>query len=60
MNVTDMGSFSKHAFAEPNIFYGRTPQFRLVRVESDHDIVGATLGIKIEKANKTALVGSLL
>ena len=45
---------------EPNIFYGRTPQFRLARIESQRDIVGATVSVKIIDANKTALLGRLL
>ena len=42
---------------EPNIYYGRTAHFRLVRIPSGHDIVGQLLPVEITEANATALVG---
>lgn len=45
---------------EPGIFYGRTDQFRLVRVKSSRDLVGHVLNVKISDANKTALVGEMI
>lgn len=42
---------------EPNIYYGRTAHFRLVRIPSRHDIVGQLLPVEITEANATALVG---
>lgn len=44
---------------EPQIYYGRTDHFRLVRVFSQADIVGKMLTVKIITANATALVGQL-
>ncbi len=41
-------------------YYGRTEHFRLVKVASNRDIVGKMLPVKIESANKTALIGRLL
>ena len=43
---------------EPGIFYGRTDQFRLVRIPSGRDLVGETVRVKIVESNKTALVGT--
>ena len=45
---------------EDDVYYGRTPQFRLVRIKSQRDLVGRTVQAKIIQANKTALVGELL
>lgn len=45
---------------ERGVYYGRTPHFRLVRVSSDENVVGATRNVKIEASNKIALVGSLV
>lgn len=44
---------------EPDVYYGRTQQFRLVRVKSGRNLVGQTLIATITEANKTALVGRL-
>lgn len=44
----------------PGMYYGRTPQYRLVRVASSSDIVGMTIPILITGSCKTALEGSLL
>jgi tRNA-2-methylthio-N6-dimethylallyladenosine synthase len=41
-------------------YYGRTEQFRLVKVEANRSLVGQTLPIRITEANKTALVGKLI
>ncbi|MFW7380342.1 MAG: tRNA (N6-isopentenyl adenosine(37)-C2)-methylthiotransferase MiaB [Oligoflexus sp.] len=45
---------------DENVYYGRTPQFRLVKIPSGRDIVGETVQVKIEDANKTALLGKLI
>ncbi len=45
---------------DPRFYYGRTEQFRLVKIPSQHDIVGQNLAVEILDANKTALVGRLL
>ena len=44
---------------EENIYYGRTPHFRLVRISSTRDITGATLQVLIIAANATSLVGEI-
>lgn len=44
---------------EPGIYYGRTPEFRLVRVPSGRDLVGQLVSVTITEANQTALVGRL-
>ncbi len=44
---------------EPGTFYGRTEQFRLVKVASDRNLLGETVSVVIEDANKTALIGRL-
>jgi tRNA-2-methylthio-N6-dimethylallyladenosine synthase len=41
-------------------YYGRTPEFRLVQVMTDQDVLGKTLPVTIRTANKTALVGDLV
>lgn len=45
---------------EPGIFYGRTPEFRLVRIASQRDLVGELVKAEIVEANQTALVGRLI
>ncbi|SMF79267.1 tRNA (N6-isopentenyl adenosine(37)-C2)-methylthiotransferase MiaB [Pseudobacteriovorax antillogorgiicola] len=45
---------------EPGIFYGRTEQFRLVRIPSGRNLVGQMVHVEIIGANKTALVGKLV
>lgn len=45
---------------EPHVFYGRTPHFRLVRIDSQRDITGKLVQVEITKANKTALEGLLI
>ena len=45
---------------EPGVFYGRTEQFRLVRIPSQRDLVGKMVRVKITESNKTALVGQLI
>ncbi len=45
---------------EPGIYYGRTEQFRLVRVRSTRNLIGLELGVKVINGNKTALEGSLI
>lgn len=44
----------------PGLYYGRTEHFRLVRVPAGRDLVGQCLPVRVEDANKTALVGSLV
>ncbi|NRA64701.1 MAG: tRNA (N6-isopentenyl adenosine(37)-C2)-methylthiotransferase MiaB [Pseudobacteriovorax sp.] len=45
---------------EPGVFYGRTEQFRLLRAQSESDLVGKTMNVRVTEANKTALVGDLI
>jgi len=45
---------------EQNVFYGRTPSFRLAKVAANRNILGAMVGVKIESANKIALAGTLI
>ncbi len=45
---------------EPGVYYGRTQQFRLVRVRAGRDLVGHELDVMITDGNKTALVGELI
>ncbi len=45
---------------EPGVFYGRTEQFRLVRIPAARDLVGHLVPVEIIDANKTALVGKLI
>jgi len=45
---------------EPNVWYGRTPHFRLVRVKSNRELSGVTATVRIDNANKTALEGMLV
>ena len=44
----------------PNVYYGRTEHFRLVRIDSAENLVGQLVPVKITDANKTALVGKTL
>ncbi len=45
---------------EPNVWYGRTPHFRLVRARSERQLAGVTAQVRILTANKTALEGELI
>ncbi|RZA23251.1 MAG: TRAM domain-containing protein, partial [Proteobacteria bacterium] len=45
---------------EPGTYYGRTEQFRLVRVASNRNLIGKMAVVEITEANKTALVGRLI
>ncbi|HYX40011.1 MAG TPA: tRNA (N6-isopentenyl adenosine(37)-C2)-methylthiotransferase MiaB [Oligoflexus sp.] len=45
---------------EANVYYARSEQFRLVKIASDHDLVGKIVNVEIIDANKTALVGRLV
>lgn len=45
---------------EPGIYYGRTPEFRLVRVASGRDLVGQCHQVEIIDGNQTALVGQII
>ena len=44
----------------PGQYYGRTPHFRLVRVESGRDVIGECLPVEILDATKTSLAGRLV
>jgi len=44
---------------KPGHYYGRTEHYRLVRVESQVDLVGKTLPVKIHEGNKISLLGRL-
>ncbi len=45
---------------EPDVYYARTEQFRLIRIASKHDLVGKVAQVEVIDANKTALVGRLI
>ena len=45
---------------ESDVYYGKTDQFRLVRVPSSRDIVGRTVAVRMTDANKTGLSGQLI
>lgn len=45
---------------DPKYYFGRSEQFRLVKVPATRDLVGKKLDVKIEKANLTALEGTLV
>lgn len=45
---------------EPGVYYGRTEQFRLVRIPANRDLVGKLVDVEIVESNKTALVGKLI
>lgn len=45
---------------EDDCYYGRTEQFRLVKIASGRDLVGRMVDVEITQANKTALVGQLI
>ncbi len=45
---------------EPDVYYARTEQFRLVKVASGRNLVGKTVAVEIIDANKIALVGRLV
>ena len=45
---------------EGGVFYGRTQQFRLVRVKSVDSLVGQLLPVEIKNCNKVALEGILV
>lgn len=44
----------------PGQYYGRTPHFRLVRVDSGRDVIGQCLPVEILDATKTSLAGRLV
>lgn len=44
---------------EAGVYYGRTPQFHLVRVKSGRNIIGMELPVKVLTCNKVALSGEL-
>lgn len=45
---------------QAGMMYGRTEQFRLVRVKAGRDLLGRELGVRITGGNKTALEGVLI
>lgn len=45
---------------EPGTYYGRTEQFRLVKVAAGRDLLGQMVNVEIFDANKTALLGRLV
>lgn len=45
---------------EADVYYGRTPHFRLVKIPCSRDIVGQVVGVEIIDANKTALLGRVI
>lgn len=45
---------------DPNVYYGRTAHFRLVRITCQGNIVGQLLPVEITAANATALVGNIV
>lgn len=64
-NLNEIGKLRTVLFAyrskkNPKVFYGRSKQFRLVRVESKEDLAGQELLVKIKDANSTALVADLV
>ncbi len=44
---------------EPGVYYGRTEQYRLVRVEAQRDLIGKMLPVTIYETSKTTLQGRL-
>lgn len=42
---------------DPDVYYGRTQHFRLVKIASPRQLIGQTIDVEILDANKTALVG---
>lgn len=63
--MADVGSvkdvlFIYNSKKDPEIWIGKTPEFRVVRVRSNEQLVGKTLPVKITGGNKTALVGDLI
>jgi tRNA-2-methylthio-N6-dimethylallyladenosine synthase len=45
---------------DPKVWVGKTPEYRTVRVNSDANLVGKTLPVKITGGNKIALIGDLV
>lgn len=65
INEATIGNVHKVLFLypsrkKPGCFYGRNAQFQLVQIESSESIAGQERDVLITKANKTALVGTLL
>jgi len=64
LNENEIGKTSEVLFAYPskkeeNCYYGRTKEFRLVKVSSSTPLVGLVREVKITNANKIALLGEL-
>lgn len=45
---------------EPNVYHGRDPYFRLVKVESARSLVGQRAQVRIEAASRTSLTAQLI
>jgi tRNA-2-methylthio-N6-dimethylallyladenosine synthase len=45
---------------DPGSYYGRTEQYRLLKVRSSEDLIGQCREVEVVEANKTALVGQLV
>jgi tRNA-2-methylthio-N6-dimethylallyladenosine synthase len=63
--LADVGSVKHVLFVysskkEPGVWIGKTPEYRVVRVQSSADLTGKTLPVKIMGGNKMALVGELV
>ncbi len=63
-NQSAIGSIQEVLFTyesrkDPGVYYGRTQDFRLVRVAAGRDLVGAKMQVAIQEANKTAPLGEL-
>ncbi len=63
-NSKDVGGTREVLFTygskkEENAYYGRTEQYRLVKVRSQRNILGKMLKVSIVSCNKTTLIGDL-
>lgn len=45
---------------DPHAYYGRTEQFRLVKIKSPRNLIGQLVEVEISNANKTALEAQLI
>lgn len=64
LNAEEVGQHRKvlvhyESKKEPGIYYGRTSQFKLVRIAARRDLIGQEVDVRIVDSNKTALVGEL-
>jgi tRNA-2-methylthio-N6-dimethylallyladenosine synthase len=63
--LADVGTVKEVLFAYnskkyPEIWIGKTPEYRVVRVKSAVNLAGRTLPVRITNGSKTALEGELL